>query len=295
MTTAMSLDYSAAPGETAANVAILRFRRDQQSSGVSRHGRVRPGGRVRIEYDPARLIDGPPAAAAEIICHIRCSPSGAELGGSLQASVLTNQGSMPRLAWLEAQLPSDTTRIEVWFERRGPTGTTGWDSRYGQNYTFALASEGLPVPEPAVSLRPDAVVDANRIRVVDDTASKGTGGSAVHTGLTIRAQVATRPAPVSVWADVHVFDGTDQLIHTGTLVLQPPEARPEGTAEQTWKTEVYQGSGGGSGLGVWSRPDAHTVQYRLYCESSEGAFTDGVMHEFDVPPDAEVRPIPGGW
>jgi hypothetical protein len=202
---------------------------------------------------------------------------------------------LPRLAWFEAELPQDATSIEVWFERRGPDGATGWDSRYGQNFRFALAPEGLPVPEPAVELRPDAVVDASRIRVVEDMASKGTEGSAVHTGLTIRAHVATRPAPIGAWADVHVFDGTDQLIHTGTVALQPPEPRPEGTAEQTWRADVYQGSGGGSGLGVWSRPDAHTVQYRLYCETPLGVFTDGVMHEFDVPPDAEVRPIPGGW
>ena len=292
MTTGTTLDYSVASGEP----ATLRFRRDQHSSGVSRLGRLRPGGRVRIEYDTARLVSQEPAEATEIICHIRCAPSGRELSGSLQTTLQTNiVGERPRLAWFEAQLPPETTSIEVWFERRGPSGPTGWDSRYGQNYAFTLAPEGLPVPEPAVSLRAQAIVDASRIRVVHDMASKGTGGSAVHTGLTIRAQVATRPAPLSAWTDVHVFDGTDQLIHAGTLNLQPPEARPEGTAEQTWKTEVYQGSGGGSGLGVWSRPDAHTVQYRLYCETSEGVFTDGVMHEFDVPPDAEVRPIPGGW
>jgi hypothetical protein len=27
----------------------------------------------------------------------------------------------------------------VWFEERGQTGTTGWDSPYGQNYAFAVA------------------------------------------------------------------------------------------------------------------------------------------------------------
>jgi hypothetical protein len=58
---------------------------------------------------------------------------------------------------------------------------------------------------------------------------------------------------------------------------------------------VYQGSGGGSGAGVWWSPDAHLVQYRLYCQVGEQVFTDGVLHQFEVPADAEVRPIPGSW
>jgi hypothetical protein len=45
--------------------------------------------------------------------------------------------------------------------------------------------------------------------------------------------------------------------------------QPKGTGDpalRAWEDEVYQGSGGGSGMGVWSRPDAHMVQYRLYCQ-----------------------------
>ena len=63
----------------------------------------------------------------------------------------------------------------------------------------------------------------------------------------------------------------------------------------TWSASVYQGSGGGSGAGVWSRPDAHSVQHRLYSQVGEQIFTDGVLHQFEVLPDAEVRPIPGSW
>ena len=61
-----------------------------------------------------------------------------------------------------------------------------------------------------------------------------------------------------------------------------------------WEDEVYQGSGGGSGIGVWSRPDAHTVQYRLYCQVRGQVFTDGVLHQFEVPADEDVRRAPGG-
>ena len=61
-----------------------------------------------------------------------------------------------------------------------------------------------------------------------------------------------------------------------------------------WEDEVYQGSGGGSGSGVWFRPDAHTVQYRLYCQVRGRRFTDGVLHQFEVPADEDVLRGPGG-
>jgi YihY family inner membrane protein len=45
----------------------------------------------------------------------------------------------------------------------------------------------------------------------------------------------------------------------------------------------------GSGMGVWSRPDAHTIQYRLYCQVRGQIFTDGVLHQFDVAADEDAR------
>jgi hypothetical protein len=64
-----------------------------------------------------------------------------------------------------------------------------------------------------------------------------------------------------------------------------------------WEDAVYQGSGGGSGMGVWSRADAHTVQYRLYCRAQATAstaqtFTDGILHEFELPADEDVVGFP---
>ena len=35
--------------------------------------------------------------------------------------------------------------------------------------------------------------------------------------------------------------------------------------------------------GVWSRPDADTVQYRLYFQVRGQVFTGGVLHQFEVP------------
>ena len=57
--------------------AVIRFRRDQRSSGVSRAGTLLPRGRVRIEYDGARLISEPEGASeSEIVGHVWFEPSG---------------------------------------------------------------------------------------------------------------------------------------------------------------------------------------------------------------------------
>jgi hypothetical protein len=190
--------------------------------------------------------------------------------------------------------------VELWFERRGRAGTDGWDSRYGQNYTFPVVRDGLPVPEHSVALRPQAIIDPDRIQVVQDAAAKaqttiGSSGSTLQTELRVSAQI-TRPTELTTaWADIHVFDATWELIYSETIALHRPDSVNVDKTTHTWSASVYQGSGGGSGAGVWSRPDAHAVQYRLYCQVGEQLFTDGVLHQFDVPPDAEVRPIPGSW
>jgi Family of unknown function (DUF6209) len=283
--------------ESEMSSATLRFRRDQISSGVSRFGRLRPGGELHIEYDPARLLPtASGAGAADIVCHVRFYPGGKERSGSLQfrAGAPTGPGLF------ETLIPPETSSVEIWFERREGADVTGWDSRYGQNYRFAVTPRGLPVPERSVELRPQAVVDPTRIRVVDDTASKahasaGAGGAALRTGLTIRAHVGPSTSPLAAWADIHVFDAADDLIHTGTIPLQKLETPSAAGEELEWHADVYQGSGGGSGAGVWFRPDAHTVQYRLYCEVEERLYTDGVLHQFDVPADIEVRPPGAAW
>jgi hypothetical protein len=116
------------------------------------------------------------------------------------------------------RVPTGSTQVEVWFEDRAPNATTGWDSRYGQNYTFPVSDEGLPIPEPSVELRPGARVDASRINVVEDAASKdqvalGSKGTRLRTALVVRARIGQPSASAIVWADLHVFDATGELIH----------------------------------------------------------------------------------
>ena len=284
--------------------ATLQFRNDQKNSGVSRHGLLHAGGQLRIEYDPARLV--PPAGRAkppnEIVCHVRFRPSGQQ-----QSSVLATQAERlyPRAGALrplvcEVEIPAETTQVEVWFEGRGSAQASIWDSRYGQNFTFPVSYAGLPVPEHSVALRSNARVDAGRIQVMQDAASKeqvslGASGTRLQTGLAVRAHVAEPSASAAVWADVHVFDAMGEVLHAVTIALEPNTQAESAGRLRLWDAEVYAGSGGASGMGVVSRPDAHTINYRLYCQVGEQVFTDGVLHQFDVAADAEVRPIPGGW
>lgn len=298
----MSMQSAATPTQT--KDATIRFRHDQLSSGVSRVGQLHPGGDLRVEYDPSRLI---PATfghsdSTEIVCHARFEPTGQEHSASLlfSGSVAAGRHGLPRPGLFQTKIPEQSTLVELWFERRGPAGPDGWDSRYGQNYRFPVVEDGLPVPEQSVALRPEAIIDPSRIEVVQDAAAKaqtGTGlsGSTLRTDLRVSAQIARPTELTTAWADIHVFDATCDLIHAETIALHRPEPVSAEKVTHTWSANVYQGSGGGSGGGVWSRPDAHSVQYRLYCQIGNQVFTDGVLHQFDVRPDAEVRPIPGSW
>jgi hypothetical protein len=65
-------------GESLPNTATLHFRHSQGSLGVSRHGRIRPGGRLVVEYGPTRLSQGgsAPTWSADILCHVRFQPLG---------------------------------------------------------------------------------------------------------------------------------------------------------------------------------------------------------------------------
>ena len=300
-----SIAAEGAPVDADASTAVtIQFRRDQKNSGVSRHGVLHPGGRLKIEYDASRLgaEGGATSTLTAVICHMRFQPSGEQQSGTLlpQAGWSVNaQSGAPRPLACEVQIPERTSQLEVWFEGRAQTETTGWDSRYGQNYTFPVADDGLPIPERSVLLRADAVVDTGRIRVVQDSASKdqialGHGGTRLRTSLAVRARIGEPTGSTLVWADVHVFDATGELINAGSIAIENPE--PSTSDElRFWDAEIYPGSGGASGMGVSSRPDAHTVHYRLYCRIADQLFTDGVLHQFEVPADTDVRRIPGGW
>lgn len=135
-------------GENAPTTARLRFRHSQGSLGVSRHGRILPGGRLVVEYDPARLLEGgkAPTSSTEILCHVRFQPAGETHSQSVleHADPVVGAIGPPWLALLEVSVPVGTTEVELWFEKRGPAGASAWDSRYGQNYTFDVSGRAYP-------------------------------------------------------------------------------------------------------------------------------------------------------
>ncbi len=100
-------------------------------------GDIRPGEALSIEYATERL---PRCRASRygrdtwgIIAGIRFHPNGQEEDGSVVA--LENSGvNVP--APLSVEVPSDATKIELWFKNTDSNGCVAWDSRYGQNYWF---------------------------------------------------------------------------------------------------------------------------------------------------------------
>ena len=42
-------------------------------------------------------------------------------------------------------------------------------------------------------------------------------------------------------------------------------------------------------MGAWTRPDARKVQLRLYYDVNGEIFTDGLLHQYDVPADDSIR------
>src|SRR5438067_786683 len=100
--------------------ATIRFRRDQVSSGVSRLGRLRHGGLLRIEYDPLRLCND--SQPYDIVSHVRFEPSeGQSKVLQLPVSAVQAPSARPRLATHEITIPDDASLVELWFERRTPT------------------------------------------------------------------------------------------------------------------------------------------------------------------------------
>jgi hypothetical protein len=84
----------------------------------------------------------------------------------------------------------------------------------------------------------------------------------------------------------HVFDGDDQFIHSETFIMHFPGSDAGGGDRFGFDDVVYHGSGGGSGMGAWIRPDARKLQYQLYYEVSGQVFTDGLLHQHEVDGDA---------
>ena len=129
------------------------------------------------------------------------------------------------------------------------------------------------------------VTVAKRKHFFPGTGPGNPAGSELQTVLTLKAWVRNVAYVKYVWADTHVFDGADTLVYAGTFGLQYLEGAGGHGDFFIYDDKIYQGSGGGSGMGVWTRPDARKVQFRLYYEVNSELFTDGPLHQHEVPAD----------
>jgi hypothetical protein len=149
------------------------------------------------------------------------------------------------------------------------------------SYSAALS------PQP-VTPRWGAIVDSGTVHLIEDAAVKAntlpsrpgypSGMSNLQTRLRVEAWVKNATYVKTVWVDLHVFGLDDELLHTETLPLKYTHSADETGDVFLLDQVLYQGSVASEGS-VSPKPDAHTVQYRLYGELGGQVFTDGFLHQ----------------
>jgi uncharacterized protein DUF6209 len=267
---------------------------------------IERGQALRIAYDRTRLspcfMTWRGAEFGDIVAYIRFHPRGEIIQGSLVEGV-RNQENPPgavvahRSVPLEISVPDDATQAELWFHNFSQTKTRcdAWDSRFGENYWFDVG--GLPPRTPArpVVYRVGAQPRPNIVNLLSARISKvnafpkSSSGQTVGTDLQIQLDltiwVSYTAWGANAWIDFHVFDGDDGLIDAQTLTL-----RYTGWGlnyQYSFAGKIYQGSTATPGS-VSPRPDARKVQYRTYYEIDNQVFTDGILHQTELPADASI-------
>lgn len=93
---------------------------------LEQDGNIHSGEPLSIEYAEERL---PRCRASRygrdawsITAGVRFHPNGKENDSLVKSGLLT------------VDVPSDATKVELWFKNTDQTGCVAWDSRYGQNY-----------------------------------------------------------------------------------------------------------------------------------------------------------------
>jgi Family of unknown function (DUF6209) len=268
-------------------------------------GMIERGGRLKIEYDMQRLphcfTKWRGAEFGDITAYIRFYPRGEIVSGSVVGPVHDREnppwmviGHVPMP--LEVAVPSDATQAEIWFHNFSQTTSRcdEWDSRFGDNYWFEIGGAPPRMPAQPVSYRSGAMTRPDMVNVSEQSATKinvfppppGGGspvGSDLQTMLKVTALVKETTYGANAWIDVHVFDGSDQLIHAETLTLPYTGFGP--VFQYGFSGKVYQGMTATPGS-VQPRPDARKIQYRLYYEVNYQVFTDGILHQNELPEDA---------
>jgi len=263
-------------------------------------GVIERGSRLTLEYDTGRLPDSfaqwKGAEFGDIVAVCRFHPRGDMMSGSVVAPVRDRDnppgpviGHVPHA--LDLPVPPDATRAEVWFHGFYQTTShhDSWDSRFGENYWFEIQGPAPRMPAQSVMYRSGALTRPDVVSVQEQRATKvdtlRQTGVKLETTLKVVAWVRESPYGANAWIDVHVFDDKDGLIDAETLTLSYSGLGPISTYE--FSGTVYHGATATPGSAQF-RPDARTVQYRLYYEVNYQVFTDGILHQLELTEDALV-------
>ncbi|WP_437923380.1 DUF6209 family protein [Sorangium sp. So ce291] len=286
-----------------ATTAVLQFFPDWVHA---QQGQIERGGTLRIDYAMARLsrcfTTWRGAEIGDITAILRFHPRGEIVQGSV-VEAQRAPGNPPgavvahRPAPLEVSVPDDATHVEMWFHGYHQTSDRcdAWDSRFGDNYWFDVGGPPPRLPPQPVVYRAGAQPRPDVTSVLSATIAKvnafprpGDGpsiGKDIQVHLDLVAWVSHTAWGANAWIDVHVFDGHDALIHAETLTLATTGWGPN--QQYGFAGKIYQGPTATPGS-VSPRPDARKVQYRLYYEIDGQVFTDGILHQAEVPEDALI-------
>jgi len=117
-------------------------------------GDLAQGGKLAIEFDRQRLpqcrLNWRGAEVWDINGYARFHPSGEVFTGSLLQRIASPAGivtTLQPIPW-EVSVPFDAAQVELWFHNfyQMSSRCDAWDSRFGQNYWFDVASRGPSQP-----------------------------------------------------------------------------------------------------------------------------------------------------
>jgi hypothetical protein len=262
--------------------AVLQFLADGEEL---LHGAIERGGWLRIEYDIVRLRDcfirWGEDEYGMVVANIRFHPRGEVWTGAVSAAVRQRPGGGAighRAVPVEVRVPDDAEQAELWFHGYSQTDCRcdTWDSRFGENYWYAIGGPPPRTPAQPVAFRIGAQVRPDLLSVLNYTATKSEGRRSVALALSLWSRDSSPDA--NAWIDFHLFDAEDRLVHSRTVSV--PFAQHAMGDVYEFRGEIYPPQG------AEEPAEAHKFQFRAYCEIGHRCYTDGVLREAILLPAA---------
>jgi hypothetical protein len=120
---------AASKSTSGGRAATVRFHAGWREEQV---GEIAAGGKLRIDYAAERLPEFRGThnrrPTWDIIATALFSPGGQVVTGSVSRKPF------------ELSVPRDATEVTLWFENTDGSGQMAWDSRFGENYRFPIAT-----------------------------------------------------------------------------------------------------------------------------------------------------------